>query len=86
VRTLLRKFFNGRTEDLSFKERPSGSLTPERIKKILGSEKVSFLIVDCYCIYEGVKKDIKGYLSLVSEEKIIVFHHIYLHLPETVVE
>jgi len=56
--------------------------TLERVKKILGKEKLDFLFIDGDHSYEGVKKDFEMYSSLVRKGGIIVFHDIVPGPPE----
>ena len=50
--------------------------TLEQIRKILGENKIDFLLIDGDHSYEGVKKDFEMYAPLVSNEGIIAFHDI----------
>lgn len=57
--------------------------TLEKVKEILGGEKVDFLFIDGDHTYEGVKKDFEMYSPLVRKGGIIAFHDICPHPPET---
>ncbi len=57
--------------------------TLEKVKNILGNQKVDFLFIDGDHSYEGVKKDFEMYSQLVRKGGIIAFHDVAIHLPET---
>ncbi|MCH6575539.1 MAG: class I SAM-dependent methyltransferase [Bacteroidetes bacterium] len=48
----------------------------EKIKKIIGDEKLDFLFIDGDHTYEGVKQDFENYSKLVKLGGIIAFHDI----------
>ncbi|MFH1822136.1 MAG: class I SAM-dependent methyltransferase [Patescibacteria group bacterium] len=52
----------------------------DRIKKILGEEKLDFLFIDGDHTYEGVKRDFLMYSPLVRSGGIIAMHDITPHL------
>ena len=62
------------------------SETLEKLKSILGNEKIDFLFIDGDHTYEGVRKDFEMYSPLVANGGIIAFHDIVLHPPETFCE
>ncbi len=53
--------------------------TLEKLKIILGNEKIDFLFIDSDHTYEGVKKDFQMYESFVKKGGMIGFHDIILH-------
>ncbi len=62
--------------------------TLEKVKNILGNQKVDFLFIDGDHSYEGVKKDFEMYSPLVRGNGIISLHDIVHHplVPECQVE
>jgi len=50
--------------------------TLEKISKIIGKDKLDFLLIDGDHSYEGVKNDFNQYLSLVKKDGLIAFHDI----------
>ena len=58
--------------------------TFQKVKSILGNEKLDFLFIDGDHTYEGVKKDFEMYSKLVERERIIALHDIvyHPHVPE----
>ncbi|MEM7815228.1 MAG: class I SAM-dependent methyltransferase [Candidatus Aenigmatarchaeota archaeon] len=84
LRTLIYKSFALRNQQLYLLRANShheGTL--ERVKSLLGGNKVDFLFIDGDHTYEGVKKDFAMYKSLVRKGGIIAFHDIAVHLPES---
>lgn len=53
--------------------------TKGSLEKILGKEKIDFLLIDGDHTYEGVKKDFKLYAPLVKKNGVIAFHDIVVH-------
>ncbi len=62
--------------------------TLEKVKNILGNQKIDFLFIDGDHTYEGVKKDFEMYSPLVRGNGIIALHDIVHHplVPECQVE
>ena len=58
--------------------------TLEKIKKILGQQKLDFLLIDGDHSYEGVKKDFEMYSPFVAEGGIVAFHDVNLGPSENV--
>ncbi len=58
--------------------------TLDAIKKILGEQKLDFLLIDGDHTYEGVTKDFKMYRNLVAKGGIIAFHDIVPGSPDSV--
>jgi len=56
--------------------------TLEKVKKLLGGEKVDFMFIDGDHTYEGVKKDFEMYSPLIKAGGIIAFHDIIVYPPE----
>lgn len=50
--------------------------TLEKVKEIIGEEKLEFLLIDGDHTYEGAKKDYQMYSLLVKQEGLIAFHDI----------
>ena len=50
--------------------------TLKRTKKLLGKQKLEFLLIDGDHTYDGVKKDFEVYSQLVEDGGIIAFHDI----------
>ena len=57
--------------------------TLNRIKKILGYEKIDFLFIDGDHSYNGVKKDFDMYSPLVKKGGLIAFHDVVEHFDKT---
>jgi len=57
--------------------------TLNKVKLILGDQKLDFLFIDGDHSYEGVKKDFEMYAPLVRKGGMIAFHDIVEHPPET---
>jgi len=57
--------------------------TLDKIKSILGGQKIDFLFIDGDHSYKGVKKDFEMYSGLVKKGGMIAFHDIVPHPPET---
>ena len=62
--------------------------TKNELVKVLGGEKIDFLMIDGDHGYKGVKKDWELYSPLVKENGIVVFHDIVFHskVPKCQVE
>ena len=62
--------------------------TKNELVKVLGGEKIDFLMIDGDHGYKGVKKDWELYSPLVKENGIVVFHDIVWHskVPKCQVE
>lgn len=58
--------------------------TFEKISKIIGKEKLDFLLIDGDHSYEGVKDDFSQYLTLVKKDGLIAFHDINEGIDEKV--
>jgi len=52
------------------------SKTLVKIKKLLGKEKLDFLLIDGDHSYEGIKQDFEMYSNLISPGGIIAFHDV----------
>lgn len=68
---------NGQTYLLS--EDSHSEATVERVREILGAEKLDFVFIDGEHSYESVEKDFHMYLPLVREGGIMAFHDITDH-------
>ena len=55
----------------------------EKVKGILGENRLDFLFIDGDHTYEGVKKDFESYSLLVKKSGIIALHDIAKHPEET---
>ncbi|MDH3611068.1 MAG: class I SAM-dependent methyltransferase [Nitrosopumilus sp.] len=58
------------------RENSQEKLTYEKIDKILGEQKLDFLLIDGDHSYEGVKKDFELYRGLIKKDGLIAFHDI----------
>jgi len=58
--------------------------TLEKVKRILGGEKLDFLFIDGDHTYEGVRRDFEMYSPLVRRGGIVAFHDIVPGPPENV--
>lgn len=54
----------------------------EKVKQILGNNKIDFLFIDADHTYEGVERDFKLYSSLVKKGGVIALHDVAKCLPE----
>ncbi|MBS1517272.1 MAG: class I SAM-dependent methyltransferase [Bacteroidetes bacterium] len=50
--------------------------TQEKLRSILGKDKIDFLYIDGDHTYEGIKKDFEIYLKFMSDDGIVGFHDI----------
>ena len=57
--------------------------TFEKVKKILGTDLLDYILIDGDHTYDGVKKDFDMYSPLVKKGGSIVFHDIALHNGST---
>jgi len=64
------------------RENSHSKKTLEKVKKILGDEKLDFLFIDGDHSYGGVKKDFEMYSELVGEKGVIAFHDVAEHKKE----
>ncbi len=60
-----------------------GRQTFKKVKTCLSDNKLDFLFIDGDHTYEGVKKDLEMYQSLMSDEGIIAMHDIAMHKPNS---
>jgi predicted O-methyltransferase YrrM len=56
--------------------------TKERVRNILGGEKLDYLFIDGDHTYEGVKRDFEMYSPLVRSGGVIAFHDVAEHRRE----
>lgn len=53
--------------------------TIEKVKGLLGNNKLDYLFIDGDHTYEGVKKDFELYKQFVKKDGIVIFHDIVPH-------
>ncbi|MGC8734886.1 MAG: class I SAM-dependent methyltransferase [bacterium] len=58
--------------------------TVQKVKEILGNDKLDFIFIDADHSYDGVKKDFELYSQFISEGGIIAFHDISEYIEKTV--
>jgi predicted O-methyltransferase YrrM len=84
-KTPLYKSFASRGQTLCLiRDNSHQSETLEKVKSVLGEQKVDFLFIDGDHTYNGVKQDFEMYYHLVTDGGIAAFHDIVPGLPESV--
>lgn len=81
--SIFKKFITNKQKMYLIRDNSHLENTKNKLKKILGKNKIDFLFIDGDHTYEGVKIDFEQYSPLVKKGGIIAMHDIALHPKET---